>query len=401
MNFEYYGIGKIAGEAKNATLLQLATNIVTDWMPGTPNSLSHGFSDLLASTIKGERLFSSDKKNWIIQPEVDLFEKQWKQITSWILGVAFCRKVIETEGYQFWAPVSAFTSAKRKTKVAVSYWKSFFDETQCVIDPVPLSGSNLLPDYVLGRINPITGSREISFAESKGNKISITNLSVPPISWRNQSKNAQFIFRKVPYAATQNFVIATRVNPKGVYAKTRKIQVRAWNSRNPENEVPDSVFRVILMMHYYGVCRRIGMEANAELIVLSNLIRTLVERLEVQNQDFDQVTLKRTIDNLHAEIDALSDQASAEIQELPILSNTNLVMYGNSNRPAFPLGDRQMRVGLNQIAIDAIKWLQGDYHDFSIDLLFKEGIRNSTDESQLSEEMDFYVRNDGVVSNWV
>lgn len=76
-------------------------------------------------------------------------------------------------------------------------------------------------------------------------------------------------------------------------------------------------------------------------------------------------------------------------------------MYGDSNRPAFPLGDRQMRVGLNQIAIDAIKWLQGDYHDFSIDLLFKEGIRNSTDESQLSEEMDFYVRNDGVVSNWV
>ena len=80
-----------------ASLLQLATNVVTDWMPGVPNSLALAFSDLLGEMLKVESVEGDEL--WIVAPRMTGFEKQWKLVTSWILGVAFCRKVIEDLGY--------------------------------------------------------------------------------------------------------------------------------------------------------------------------------------------------------------------------------------------------------------------------------------------------------------
>lgn len=400
MNFEYKSIGAAASTDQPVSLLRLATNVVTDWMPGTPNSLARGFTDLLGNIIKAESTGWGGKKHWIVQSEVNLFEKQWKSTSSWILGVAFCRKVIEMEGYRFWAPVSAFTPAANKTKVAATYWEKFLEAAKCLIRPVPASGSNLLPDYIIGRINSL-GVPEISFAESKGSRAAIANLPTAPPSWSKQSRNAEFTYGGIKMPATQNLVVATRFYPKGVKNKSRKIQVRAWNARDPDAEVSFAAFRALLVMHYYGVCQRIGMETNAELMALGSLIETSTRQLEENDiSSFEREKLKSSLQILREEFGGLTGRAKEEIQEISSQYNTNYIFYGNTDRPAFTLGNRAFRVGLNQTAMDTVRWLQGLNDNFSVQSLIREAVDSQSNENQASdEEINFFVRNDGVVGS--
>ncbi|MBU4274075.1 MAG: hypothetical protein L6406_10600, partial [Desulfobacterales bacterium] len=111
MHFDYHGITSSRSRPIPASILELATNIITDWMPGTPNSLARGFVDLLSTIIDTVRINGNDQ--WTLRPRVAQFEKQWKQVTSWILGVAFCKRIIAMEGYPWIAPVSAFVSQGR------------------------------------------------------------------------------------------------------------------------------------------------------------------------------------------------------------------------------------------------------------------------------------------------
>lgn len=111
--YDYYPLASTTSNRPSVTLLQLATNMVTDWMPGVPNSLAAGFSELLGGTLKAEKIDIHDL--WTVQERMTGYEKQWKQVTSWILGVAFARKVIDYFGYPWWAPVSAFSGKQRIT----------------------------------------------------------------------------------------------------------------------------------------------------------------------------------------------------------------------------------------------------------------------------------------------
>ncbi len=74
--YDYYPIAPATGTRPVASLLQLATNVVTDWMPGVPNSLALAFSDLLGEMLKVESLDGDDL--WIVAPRMTGFEKQWK-----------------------------------------------------------------------------------------------------------------------------------------------------------------------------------------------------------------------------------------------------------------------------------------------------------------------------------
>ena len=125
-----------------------------------------------------------------------------------------------------------------------------------------------MPDYILARTNP-AGGNEISFAESKGTNVCLENMNSPPQSWMNQARNAEFYFRRIQYTASQQMLVATRVNPKATRPATRRVYVRAWNSKNKDNQVPIDAIIEIMFMHYFGVCERIGMDANAKLLALS------------------------------------------------------------------------------------------------------------------------------------
>lgn len=189
---------------------------------------------------------------WIVAPRMTGFEKQWKVVTSWILGVAFCRKVIGDLGYRWWAPVSAFSGSSRST--STPYWT--LPPTACAIER--RNSSRLFPDYVLARVKPGVSGYEISFAESKGCKYSLEKLTSAPVDWKSQSENARFIFRGVPQIITQYLLIATRIYPIGKRTRTRRIQVRTWNSKVPDAEVTLDALRGVLIAHYFGVCDESG-----------------------------------------------------------------------------------------------------------------------------------------------
>ncbi len=401
MNIEYQTVGSTRAKIRRVPLLRLATNVVTDWMPGVPNSLARGFGDLLGNIIKPEPVLRMNRDGWVVQKTVAGFEKQWKQMTSWMLGVAFCRFVAEQEGYRWWAPVSAFTAAKRKTNVATGYWTKYLRLADCRVQTPTPAISNLYPDYVLARRRKSSSLPEISFAESKGDKRSIENRIVPPADWSSQSKNAEFIYNGAPMIAAQHLLVATRVNPGAEKPKTRKIQVRAWNSRVPENRSTETAFRAILAAHYIGVCERLDLTANAELIALNCLLDAFETNREELSHPRQSAAQIRDADFLRGRREELFGLAREEVQTRG--TRANLIVYYNPNRAAFIVGDRTMQTGLSQFAMDAIGWLQGrndaDLPEDASQTLFESGAGDEDDDAT-AEEPDFDLRGDGVFSEW-
>lgn len=399
MNFEYQSVGSTRARIKRVPLLRLATNIVTDWMPGVPNSLARGLADLLGYVVKSEPVLRTGRDGWVVQKTVNGFEKQWKQTTSWMLGVAFCRFVAELEGYRWWAPVSAFTAAKRKTKVATDYWTRYLRVADCRVQQTTPPLSNLYPDYVLARQKRLTAAPEISFAESKGDKRAIKNLIAPDVKWSNQSKNAEFVYNGAPMIAAQHLLVATRVNPGAEKSKTRKIQVRVWNSHAADNRSTEAAFRAVLAAHYIGVCERLDLSANAELIALN----CLLDALRTNGEDLFRSRLyaeeMRDFDFLRGRREELFGLAREEIQTRG--TRANLIIHYNPNRATFIVGNRAMQTGLSQFGMDVIGWLQGRGRfdlpeQSSSDAVLESG--EAADD--LREESIFDLRGDGVFSEW-
>ena len=397
MNFEYQSVGSTAAVIRRVSLLRLATNVVTDWMPGVPNSLAHGFVDWLGNVVKAESVLTVGKNGWVVQETVAGFEKQWKQMTSWMLGVAFCRFVAEIEGYPWWAPVSAFTAAKRKTKVSTDYWIRYLRVARCRIQTPTPALSRLYPDYVLARKRKSSPLSEISFVESKGDKRPLKNLTVPPGDWRSQSKNAEFVYNNVPMTAARHLLVATRVNPNAKDPKTRKIQVRAWNSRDPDSRSTESAFRAILAAHYIGVCERLDLTGNAELIALNCLLDALETNGEGLSRLPEHAAEIRDFDFLRGRREELSGIAREELQIRG--TRTNLLIYYNPTRAPFTVGDNAMQIGLSQFAMDVIGWLQGRANA-NLPEEANETIPETEEETDSAEEPDFDLRDDGVISEW-
>lgn len=414
MNFDYQRVGATTANTKNITLLQLAVNVVTDWMPGVPDSMALGFTDLLNNVIKSEPGFLSEK--WFIRESVGGFEKQWKQNTSWILGVAFCRHIIELEGYRWWAPVSAFTFQHSDVSVDHPYWMEYLKTADCYIESAGKSYMNLLPDYVLARGN--SSKWEISFVESKGTSKSLTGSNMPSSAWVDQSKNAKFYWKGHYYPATQDLLIATRVNPNAKREETRLIKVRAWNNFEPKNEVPTDALHPLLVIHYFGVCQRIGLENNAKLLAVKNLLREidnkiykLKERTNANTEIYSQYKLRRELDELHRKQDEIKQDSEgleriADEEVNTVITDYNLLRmdnnpsmyYQNTRRQFFTIGDQRISIGLSQIAMDTVRWLQGRNPEFSL-ANFERWDAFLAERNQ--SEGQFVIRRDGILGERV
>lgn len=372
--YDFYPIPPATGTRPVASLLQLATNVVTDWMPGVPNSLALAFSDLLGEMLKVESVEGDEL--WIVAPRMTGFEKQWKLVTSWILGVAFCHKVTEDLGYPWWAPVSAFNSSA--TSTATPYWTFDLPPNECVI--TRRNASILFPDYVLARAKTGSAGYEISFAESKGCKASLEKLVAAPADWKQQSENATFVFRGTPMTITQYLLIATRVYPFGKRTKTRRVQVRAWNSTTPDASVTFDALRDVVVAHYFGVCERVGLSANAQLLALRNY----------SPKKGDEKVRKRVLELT----ERLLDRASQEIHR-EHLGNTE-VCFGTST-PRFKVGEIAIRVGLSEPAMNLVQALQQPQKRGNRQLLrlFEREVAQTVE--QLRGEQHVFVRKDGVI----
>jgi hypothetical protein len=311
------------------------------------------------------------------------FEKQWKQVSSWILGVAFCRRVIEELGYRWWAPVSAFNSRSRTT--LTPDWVPDLPPTDCVVKKT--NSSVLFPDYVVARAKSGASGYDISFAESKGCTTSLANLGVAPTDWKNQSRNGRFIFGGVTQAITQYLLIATRVYPSGKRVKTRRIQVRAWNAKNPEASISFEALRDVLVAHYFGVCERIGLSANARLLALRNYSpasdpNTLLN----SDQNIKRLLLIR---------ERLSGEAQGELQRT---QTGETWMYGLPSRSTFKIGDNLMTIGLSQAAVNLVRALQSpdQRNQDKIVNLFESELASDLELVHPNEKL--FLRNDGVIA---
>lgn|GEM_PF-5106742 len=327
---------------------------------------------------------------WTLQPTAAHFEKQWKQVISWILGVAFCKKVVDIEGYTWIAPLSAFSS---QNTYLLSRWAPIIPFVNSTIKPDPSISATLMPDYVLARAGAGNPPLEISFAESKATKNCLENCSMPPDSWINQARNARFYFRNKVIPATQKMLIATRVNPKDRKAKTRRVYVRCWNSKKESLGVSIEGFRDILLLHYFGVCERLGITANAKLLALRSY----------RNVDMDQkrqmVFLKNDLQEYEKEV--LKDAK----EEIDIHYTNRLSDFPVSiakNRADFQIGHRLMRLGLSPPGMHVIRWLQKGEDITELEKIVKR-LQESLSEIDSNPEMaeDIFIRPDGVFAEFI
>jgi hypothetical protein len=269
MNVDYWAIGQLNGTTWPTSQLELATHIAADWVPTNPMSIGSGMVNLLGEIIRQETIKGNCA--WVAHPDVAQFERQWRGITSYILGVPFCNKVMVDLGYTWWAPVSCFTRDKSPYQVFCKT-SPFFSKSMCKIEHVPNPLSPLFPDYVAAKCDGAGGYR-IAFFEAKGTARALKNLSTCPSNWHNQVRSAQFIYNNVCVPSSQNVVVATRLDPTRVYPKNRKIQVRAWNNNDPELRAPAEVILEIIRIHYMGVCLRLGFDLTAQALAMAEAMR--------------------------------------------------------------------------------------------------------------------------------
>ncbi|MGO9018978.1 MAG: hypothetical protein ACLQVJ_11580 [Syntrophobacteraceae bacterium] len=389
MNLAYHPISSSSPGNIPVSIGELATNVITDWMPGTPVSLSRGFADLLGEILESQSFNIGDF--WTVRRLAARYEKQWKQVTSFILGVACCRKVVEMEGYPWWAPVSAFTRRNNVLSVLTPNWvEPYLPIRHCRVQPPDPPLSNLLPDYVLARLNRANSNYEISFAESKGSQSALESLRTPPAGWRNQSRNAEFFYRDVRCHAAQNLIVATRVNPAAKKPWTRLLRVRAWNSNNLAAAIPFEAARDVLSLHYLGVCERIGLVGNAKLLQLNRLHRIGVPLpMLAQFSPFSDTPL----DQLKVIADDEMERQKSD--RLPQGS-----IFFAAKRPFFSIGARTLRVGVSEEGLNIIHWLQEDgEHEERVIHRFNDEI--SRLRSSVEGKEGIVIRLDGIIGEFI
>lgn len=382
MKIVYHPIEACKPRKIQATLQELALNIITDWMPGSPSSLSFGFLDLLANIM--ERKEIDGESTWTIRPEAGDFEKQWKQVTSWLLGVAFCRKIVNLKGYHWWAPVSVFSNPKVVGRIKDRNWPSSFPSGSCFIKKPDNPDSNLMPDYVLAKYDFNKNKYRIAFAESKGCKDSLENKTDPPDSWRNQSRNAEFYYKGSLYSPTQNLIIATRVNPSAIRVKTRQIYVREWNSEDKTHDIPEEAFISLITYYYAIIFKLMGMDANSEL---------LFKKLELSIKTFSEEDGQEIPDEAIYE-PTLFERADSELKQIG--HSSNLPISLPEKYKGVPFGNNKLNIGFLDPLINLIYRLQGE----NIDGLNKtlEGFSQEIKymKKSFQEHESLYIREDGM-----
>ncbi|MCP4550353.1 MAG: hypothetical protein GY835_28165 [bacterium] len=264
MNYRFYDVASNDHILKPVSMQKLASHIATDWIPGVPKEAEPGFVNILSELLKSD---TGSPPSWCIRRKVANFDRQWKIVTSWIVGIAFCREVMEDFGYQFWAPVSAFSSATRET--AASGWTETLSRLSCDVKRPDPPTSRLLPDYVAAREQPGSHDVTIAFFESKGTRDAIGGHILLKPSWRRQAQNAEFSYNDTFFEPERRVVVGTRLFPSAKRPKNRCLVVRAWNSSTDTVALSTPAACSLVVQHYYTLCQAFGMEETAHALSLA------------------------------------------------------------------------------------------------------------------------------------
>ena len=352
MHYHYYAIGSSSPRVESVPLIDLAKYIMTEWLPVITRPAVDGMTDLLNTILVREKL-EGGRYFWCMNQELSFADRQWKGMTSWIIGVALARHVAEMEGYPWWSPVSSFTG-HRMTKTGM--WllpHIWFD-----IRKRPLAKSRLYPDYVVCRLShnvcrlSHNGWYDFAFIESKGTEKNFAGWAYAKSDWRAQASSAELYYGGARVPVSRNLIVATRINPGETEAEKRQIVVRAWSSDNPITQGNRSMFVSFLLWHYGGICARIGINALTRL--MSECLRLIMDREE---DYFDGAHLNRLSRSYREELERL--RYVSDTGGISLASQLQDHTYSPDESVRVVFGSRRLQVQLTSAATRLILALIG------------------------------------------
>lgn len=302
--FQYYPPNCFNLKEPHISETKLAKYIATEWIPDAPRSLYNGMEDMLLSILIPSRTKTCCKtkaRYWCINEHLKHTDRQWKGYTSWLVGVAFSRHVMEMEGFQFWVPVSRLQGSGEvaagnpgplnqnlfKVTKREQIAECLPNTVKCKIEKSNKKPTANLPDYVAARIYLSNNRYEFAFFESKGGSTvdvtpPINNLSKYPNkpNWFVQSTNGQLSYNS-RQLSTYNYLVATNVRPSEPTEEKRTITTRVWEHHcEPTTTMivaPNSflarqarqarqALTLFIAIHYAGVFQRLGLDSLASLL---------------------------------------------------------------------------------------------------------------------------------------
>lgn len=262
---QYWPVGTASDSRLSMTPAQICQALLADWLPTLPFAASRsvlGWPFFLVASEPGVPI-----PYLCIESMAGWSDRQWKGVLSWMFGIAGTRRVLDTEGYVWVAPLSAFYPDRRQN-VAIPSWNTSYPPSILQTLPDPSNPSRLRPDYIAAR--PLkTGGVEFALVESKGTSSALNSMIRCPSDWARQARNAIVKLNGSVVACQRHMVVATRCNPNALRQRSRRLQVRAWNSSSNTLPHDSEVMLEIASAFYSGLCRNLGLWANLQALQLS------------------------------------------------------------------------------------------------------------------------------------
>lgn len=267
MNAEYWAVGSSSPSPLPLAPADISNHLVADWVPSVPASISTALMGWPVHLLEADNSTGVDYH--ALGEDARRCERQWNGVLSWMLGVAGTRHVLESEGYRWVAPMSAFYP-EAKQEVDTSKWHPSYPRSRVVARPNPAVRSRLRPDYIALRpaSRGSTYGYEWAVVESKGTSRQLRNMASCPRAWRGQAENAVVECSGVEVPVPRRLVVATRSNPSAVRLPTRRLVIRAWNAEIDE-PTPLDIRVEVVAAHLFGVCRNLGLRENAIALALA------------------------------------------------------------------------------------------------------------------------------------
>ena len=275
------GASQVAWLSMNAN--DVTTHLLADWVPSLPVNVSSSFAGWPPHLLLPIQLQSRDVLS--LAQFAGRSERQWKGFLSWMLGVAGARHFLSHEQYRWIAPLSAFYDDAVQSVDIDAQWPDAFVPGRLVASRPAGSAVRHRPDYIALRSGSATGDLDCAIAEAKGTQDTLRSLC--PAPWRVQVRNVQLHLDSKPLPIPRHIVIATRVNPNATLPKTRRLQVRAWNSseaRTRGSNQSDAAVE-IAAAHLFGFFRNLRLYQNARAIALAPWRRESWQAAQRRNPD--------------------------------------------------------------------------------------------------------------------
>jgi hypothetical protein len=270
---EYWCVGGTTVQYLPMTLGDVSGHLAADWVPSLPAVVGTSFVGWPPFLLESN--FSGAHELLGLRAIARRSDRQWKSVLSWMLGVAGARHVLDSEGYRWIAPLSAFYPDAVQP-VDLSNWHPIFPPSRVTATAAPGNPSRLRPDYIA--LRPTSSSSVAlgwALVEAKGTRRSLKSLRTCPVSWYEQVHNATILIDNSPISVARHLVVATRINPNALGERARRLQVRAWN-QNQQSDLPGLPLDAgieIEAAHLFGLFSAVGLRQNALAIALSTEAR--------------------------------------------------------------------------------------------------------------------------------